>query len=130
MRRTPPEDPLRDFRQIDLRLLKIDLLAGNQAIRWHLPGLGLPLKHPKLRLENMRELIFEVTQEADGGYWTECLTETIVTEGLIRGKSFGKTSGRWSRPSILTSLTKLQPLCGCIWFEMKSSLTHETAAAF
>ena len=29
----------------------------------------------------MRELIFEVTQEADGGYWAECLTETIVTEG-------------------------------------------------
>ncbi len=29
----------------------------------------------------MQELIFEVTQEADGGYWAECLTETIVTEG-------------------------------------------------
>jgi predicted RNase H-like HicB family nuclease len=29
----------------------------------------------------MRELIFEVTQEADGGYWAECLTDTIVTEG-------------------------------------------------
>ena len=28
-----------------------------------------------------RELIFEVTQEANGGYWAECLTETIVTEG-------------------------------------------------
>jgi hypothetical protein len=28
----------------------------------------------------MRELIFEVTQEADGGYWAGCLTETIVTE--------------------------------------------------
>jgi predicted RNase H-like HicB family nuclease len=29
----------------------------------------------------MQELIFEVTQEADGGYWAECLTETILTEG-------------------------------------------------
>ena len=29
----------------------------------------------------MRELIFEVIQEADGGDWAECLTETIVTEG-------------------------------------------------
>jgi predicted RNase H-like HicB family nuclease len=29
----------------------------------------------------MRELIFEVIQEADGGYCAECLTETIVTEG-------------------------------------------------
>jgi predicted RNase H-like HicB family nuclease len=29
----------------------------------------------------MRELIFEVTQEADGGFCAECLTESIVTEG-------------------------------------------------
>ena len=43
--------------------------------------LDLPLRHRKLRVERMRELIFEVIQEADGGYWAECLTETIVTEG-------------------------------------------------
>jgi predicted RNase H-like HicB family nuclease len=29
----------------------------------------------------MNELVFDVTQEADGGYSTECLTESIVTEG-------------------------------------------------
>ena len=29
----------------------------------------------------MRELIFEVIQEADGGFCAECLTESIVTEG-------------------------------------------------
>ena len=29
----------------------------------------------------MNELVFEVIQEADGGYCAECLTETIVTEG-------------------------------------------------
>jgi len=29
----------------------------------------------------MNELIFEVAQEADGGYCAECLTESIVTEG-------------------------------------------------
>ena len=29
----------------------------------------------------MSELIFEVTQEADGGYVAECLTENIVTQG-------------------------------------------------
>ena len=29
----------------------------------------------------MKELIFEVTQEADGGYVAECLTEPIVTQG-------------------------------------------------
>jgi hypothetical protein len=29
----------------------------------------------------MNELVFEVTQEGDGGYCTECLSESIVTEG-------------------------------------------------
>ena len=29
----------------------------------------------------MDELLFEVTQEADGGYVAKCLTETIVTQG-------------------------------------------------
>jgi predicted RNase H-like HicB family nuclease len=29
----------------------------------------------------MNELVFEVTQEADGGYCAECLTESIITEG-------------------------------------------------
>jgi predicted RNase H-like HicB family nuclease len=28
----------------------------------------------------MSELIFEVTQEADGGFVAECLTENIVTQ--------------------------------------------------
>jgi hypothetical protein len=29
----------------------------------------------------MQELVFEVIQEADGGYCAECLTEDIFTEG-------------------------------------------------
>ncbi len=29
----------------------------------------------------MEELIFAVTQEADGGYVAECLTENIFTQG-------------------------------------------------
>ena len=29
----------------------------------------------------MTELVFEVTQEADGGYCAECLTKSIFTEG-------------------------------------------------
>ncbi len=29
----------------------------------------------------MPELVFEVIQEADGGYCAECLTENIVTQG-------------------------------------------------
>lgn len=28
----------------------------------------------------MNELVFEVTQEGDGGFCAECLTESIVTE--------------------------------------------------
>jgi predicted RNase H-like HicB family nuclease len=29
----------------------------------------------------VNELVFEVTQEADGGYSAECLTENIFTQG-------------------------------------------------
>lgn len=29
----------------------------------------------------MNELVFEVTQEADGGFVAECLTENIFTQG-------------------------------------------------
>jgi len=29
----------------------------------------------------MNELVFEVVQEADGGYCAECLTENIFTQG-------------------------------------------------
>jgi hypothetical protein len=29
----------------------------------------------------MPELVFEVVQEADGGYCAECLTESIFTQG-------------------------------------------------
>ena len=29
----------------------------------------------------MSELVFEVMQEADGGFCAQCLTESIVTEG-------------------------------------------------
>jgi hypothetical protein len=30
--------------------------------------------------EEMNELVFEVMQEADGGYCAECLTESIFTQ--------------------------------------------------
>lgn len=32
----------------------------------------------------MSELVFEVVQEADGGYGAECLTENIFTDGATR----------------------------------------------
>ena len=33
------------------------------------------------RFWRMNELVFEVIQEADGGFCAECLSDTIVTEG-------------------------------------------------
>jgi hypothetical protein len=41
----------------------------------------------------MRELVFEVTQEADGGFVAECLTDTIVTEGDSCGTAPRKRQG-------------------------------------
>jgi len=32
-------------------------------------------------VESVNELVFEVTQEADGGLCAECLTENIFTQG-------------------------------------------------
>ena len=32
----------------------------------------------------MNELVFEVTQEPDGGFCAECLTESIFTQGDTR----------------------------------------------
>ena len=29
----------------------------------------------------MNEIVFEITQEADGGFCAECLTESIFTQG-------------------------------------------------
>ena len=32
-------------------------------------------------MKSMNEIIFEVAQEADGGFCAECLTESIFTQG-------------------------------------------------
>jgi hypothetical protein len=42
---------------------------------------NLPMTKRKHNLTAMSELVFEVIQEADGGYCAECLTDSIVTEG-------------------------------------------------
>ncbi len=34
-----------------------------------------------LRLRVVNEIVFEITQEADGGFCAECLTESIFTQG-------------------------------------------------
>jgi len=34
-----------------------------------------------LRFKVVNEIVFEVTQDADGGYSAECLTESIFTQG-------------------------------------------------
>jgi hypothetical protein len=44
-------------------------------------ALGLRASGQDRTLLDMNELVFDVTQEADGGYCAECLTESIVTEG-------------------------------------------------
>src|SRR5690242_13757030 len=41
-------------------------------------GVGDPMKRI---IGCMRELVFDVTQEPDGGYCAECLTENIFTQG-------------------------------------------------
>lgn len=32
------------------------------------------------KLDTMKEIVFEVTQESEGGYVAECLTESIITQ--------------------------------------------------
>ena len=34
-----------------------------------------------LRFKVVNEIVFEITQEADGGFCAECLTESIFTQG-------------------------------------------------
>jgi hypothetical protein len=46
----------------------------------HFTVAALSIRHHPEAL-GMTELVFEVTQEADGGYCAECLTESIFTEG-------------------------------------------------
>jgi predicted RNase H-like HicB family nuclease len=40
----------------------------------------LPLKPQSCNLNDMDEIVFEVTQEGDEGFVAECLTENIVTQ--------------------------------------------------
>jgi len=37
------------------------------------------VRWPKFKVVN--EIVFEITQEADGGFCAECLTESIFTQG-------------------------------------------------
>ena len=32
------------------------------------------------KLASIREIVFEITQESDGGFVAECLTESIITQ--------------------------------------------------
>ena len=34
-----------------------------------------------LKLKEVNEIVFEITQESDGGFCAECLTESIFTQG-------------------------------------------------
>jgi hypothetical protein len=37
------------------------------------------MRSPRVKVVN--EIVFEITQEADGGFCAECLTESILTQG-------------------------------------------------
>jgi predicted RNase H-like HicB family nuclease len=37
------------------------------------------MRSPRIKVVN--EIVFEITQEADGGFCAECLTESIFTQG-------------------------------------------------
>jgi hypothetical protein len=71
-------------------------------------------------MNNLRdsELVFEVTEEADGGYVAECLTESSVTQG-----DTGKSYVQWSRmPWMLIFLTaRNHSGFDYTWSTMKSS---------
>jgi predicted RNase H-like HicB family nuclease len=41
----------------------------------------LPRNIQSLRFKIVNEIVFEVTQDADGGFCAECLTESIFTQG-------------------------------------------------
>lgn len=52
-------------------------LFGCQPVR----KLRLAQASKSAYIETVSEIIFEVTQEGDGGFCAECLTEGIVTQG-------------------------------------------------
>jgi hypothetical protein len=41
----------------------------------------------------IRELVFAVTQDIDGGYVAECLTESVVTQGDVWKPTVCKPEG-------------------------------------
>jgi predicted RNase H-like HicB family nuclease len=47
----------------------------------HEAALGLAGLDEISEIQLVNEIIFEVTQEADGGFCAECLTESIFTQG-------------------------------------------------
>ena len=48
---------------------------------WPLAEHNLPIRHLERYYLPMSELVFEVTQEQDGAFCAECLSENIFTQG-------------------------------------------------
>ncbi len=69
-----------------------------------------------MNIENNRELIFEVTQEADGGYSAECLREKFSLKAT-HGMNCAPTRKKQRRHSFL--IVPGRNLSGFIWFETK-----------
>ena len=61
-----------------------------------LPALAINEPNPG-NLSRMSELVFEVTQEEDGGFCAECLSENIFTQGRHLGSGAPERPGGGAR---------------------------------
>jgi hypothetical protein len=73
----------------------------------------------------VNEIVFEVTQDADGGYSAECLTESILTQGDTWDALRANVRKLFQRS---TSIVRSLPLSGFISSTMKCSLSDENSA--
>jgi hypothetical protein len=74
----------------------------------------------------MSELIFEITQEADGGFCADCLTESIFTQGDSWDQLRDNAATPYA-PTISIDRQTFHPPSGCIWCATKSSPAREVA---
>ena len=72
----------------------------------------------------MSDLIFEVTQEADGGFVAECLTEPIVTQG-DSWTELREAVNEAVKVTILMRRNRNRSACVCIWSATRASLWLE-----
>jgi predicted RNase H-like HicB family nuclease len=74
----------------------------------------------------MNEIVFQVTQEADGGYVAECLSEDIFTQGSTWDEL--RKNVREAVTGFFFSISQSRRRSGFILCVMKSWPGHETPA--